>query len=57
MVAVPVCGMRIDTDDAAASVEYEGETYYFCSVACREAFVARPDSYGAVAMAGQPDMR
>jgi adenylate cyclase len=52
MVTDPVCGMRIDTDDAAATVEYEGETYYFCSEACREAFVAGPDSYGAVAMAG-----
>src|SRR5918996_3619695 len=52
MVTDPVCGMRIDTDDAAATAEYEGETYYFCSEACREAFVSGPDSFGAVAMAG-----
>src|SRR5919106_3146809 len=52
MATDPVCGMRIDTDDAAATAEYEGETYYFCSEACRQAFVAGPDSYGAVAMAG-----
>jgi adenylate cyclase len=51
MIIDPVCGMRIDTDDAAATAEYEGETYYFCSEACRDAFVAGPDSYGAVAMA------
>jgi adenylate cyclase len=52
MATDPVCGMRIDPDDAVATAEYEGETYYFCSEACREAFVAGPASYGAVAMAG-----
>jgi Cu+-exporting ATPase len=36
--------MRIDPDDAAATAEHEGETYYFCSEACRDAFVADPDS-------------
>jgi Cu+-exporting ATPase len=41
----PVCGMRVDPEDAAASVEYEGETYYFCSEVCRDAFVADPASY------------
>jgi YHS domain-containing protein len=45
MVTDPVCGMRIDPDDAAATAEYEGETYYFCSEACRDAFVADPGSY------------
>jgi Cu+-exporting ATPase len=45
MVTDPVCGMRIDTDDAAATGEYEGKTYYFCSQACHDAFVADPTSY------------
>ena len=45
MVTDPVCGMRIDPDDAAASEEYEGTTYYFCSLACRDAFRADPASY------------
>jgi adenylate cyclase len=40
----PVCGMRIDTADAAASAEYEGETYYFCAQMCHDAFVADPAS-------------
>jgi adenylate cyclase len=44
MVTDPVCGMRIDTADAAASVEYEGETYYFCSTLCRDAFLSDPAS-------------
>src|SRR5215218_6279391 len=30
-VTDPVCGMEIDTDAAAASEEYQGKTYYFCS--------------------------
>jgi adenylate cyclase len=40
MATDPVCGMRIDMDDAAATAEYEGTTYYFCSQACHDAFVA-----------------
>ena len=46
MVTDPVCGMRIDPDDAAATVEHDGETIYFCSEACRDAFVADPEAYG-----------
>ena len=45
MVTDPVCGMRIDPDDAAATVEHDGKTYYFCSEACRDAFIADPDAY------------
>ncbi len=39
MVVDPVCGMRIDTDDAVATAERDGQTFYFCSLACRDAFV------------------
>jgi P-type Cu+ transporter len=45
MVTDPVCGMRIDSDDAAATADYEGTTYHFCSESCHDAFVADPDSY------------
>ena len=41
----PVCGMEITAEDAADSVEYEGETYYFCSPGCRAAFEAAPERY------------
>ena len=41
----PVCGMQIDSDDAAASEEREGRTYYFCSQACYDAFIGDPGSY------------
>jgi adenylate cyclase len=57
MVIDVVCGMRIDREDAAATAEYEGETYYFCSEACREAFEAGPDSFGTVSMAGVEEDR
>jgi Cu+-exporting ATPase len=45
MATDPVCGMRVDTDDVASTAEYEGETYYFCSEVCREAFLADPTLY------------
>jgi Cu+-exporting ATPase len=41
----PVCGMEIDPSSAAASEEHEGQTFSFCSQACRQAFVADPDAY------------
>jgi YHS domain-containing protein len=47
MVTDPVCGMRIDPDDAAATAEHEGKTYFFCSEACRDRFEADPASYAA----------
>jgi Cu+-exporting ATPase len=45
MVIDPVCGMRIEEDDAVATAEHEGATYHFCSQACHDAFVADPASY------------
>ena len=45
MVTDPVCGMRIDDGDAAVTADHDGVTYYFCSQACHEAFVADPASY------------
>jgi FtsP/CotA-like multicopper oxidase with cupredoxin domain/YHS domain-containing protein len=45
MVTDPVCGMRIDPDDAAATAEHEGTTYYFCSQPCHDTFMANPSSF------------
>lgn len=45
MVEDPVCGMRIDPDDAAATAEHAGERYYFCSQTCHDAFVSDPQRY------------
>ncbi|NNF11798.1 MAG: YHS domain-containing protein [Gemmatimonadetes bacterium] len=41
----PVCGMEIDSEDAVASAEHEGVTYYFCSQDCKEAFDEDPEDY------------
>ena len=38
----PVCGMTVDTADAAHSAIHEGVAYFFCCSGCREQFVADP---------------
>jgi len=43
----PVCGMSVDPMTAAASMEHEGQTYYFCSEGCHQSFAAAPSSYVA----------
>jgi YHS domain-containing protein len=47
MVVDPVCGMRIDSEEAAATIDHEGKTYSFCSQACHDAFQADPGAYAA----------
>jgi Cu+-exporting ATPase len=46
LVTDPICGMRIDRDQAAATASRDGEDHYFCSNSCRDQFVgglaARP---------------
>ena len=44
-VSDPVCGMTIESDEAAATERHEGQTYYFCSVHCRDVFKAEPARY------------
>lgn len=41
----PVCGMEIEPEDAVATSEHEGETYYFCSRDCKESFDESPEDY------------
>jgi Cu+-exporting ATPase len=41
----PVCGMTVNPRAAAGAYGYEGQTYYFCSNACREKFAAVPAKY------------
>ncbi len=38
MVTDPVCRMAIEKETAAATVEHEGQTYYFCSKGCAREF-------------------
>ena len=39
-----VCGMDVDPKDAAGKVEYQGKTYYFCSLDCKQKFEKAPNS-------------
>jgi Cu+-exporting ATPase len=41
----PVCGMDIDPATAAGKSEYNGQTYYFCSLGCKKAFDENPEKY------------
>jgi len=39
----PVCGMR--TDDDGPSAQFDGETYHFCSTACKRSFENAPREF------------
>ena len=41
----PVCGMEVTYETAQARTEYDGQTYYFCSIDCKEAFDRSPETY------------
>jgi Cu+-exporting ATPase len=41
----PVCGMTVDPDSAAASYQYNGRTYYFCSTHCLHKFRRDPERF------------
>ncbi|MDP2309676.1 MAG: heavy metal translocating P-type ATPase, partial [Pseudomonadota bacterium] len=45
LVRDPVCGMQVDPARAAATAEYGGTTWHFCSARCHEKFVAEPARY------------
>ena len=47
MATDPVCGMQVDEAGGTRSVEYAGETYYFCSEGCLRRFDAEPDLFTA----------
>lgn len=41
----PVCGMMIEKQDAVATADYRGKTYYFCSEDCKVEFQENPEDY------------
>lgn len=45
MAKDPVCQMDVDPKDAAAQSKYQGQTYYFCAVGCKQKFDAEPGRY------------
>ncbi len=42
----PICGMQVDPDTAAGTSVYQGRTYYFCSIRCKETFDRNPRAHG-----------
>lgn len=44
-VTDPICGMKIDSDKAAAKQTVEGQDYFFCSAECHGKFLANRDRY------------
>jgi Cu+-exporting ATPase len=41
----PVCGMIVKTDEAAGRSEYQGKSYFFCTVSCKERFDRSPQTF------------
>jgi Cu+-exporting ATPase len=50
----PVCGMKVDPAKAAASIEYEGATFYFCSQGCAAKFRVGPEKYAPAKSVAAP---
>ncbi|MEA2490072.1 MAG: P-type Cu+ transporter [Acidobacteriota bacterium] len=42
----PVCGMTVDPATAAGSSRIGDETFYFCSLSCKQKFNADPSAFG-----------
>ena len=45
MATDPVCKMEVEESKAAATVTYQGKTYYFCAFGCKQAFEKDPEKY------------
>ncbi len=45
MAIDPVCNMEINEADAAATSQYNGQTYYFCSEGCKRQFDQNPSQF------------
>ncbi len=41
----PVCGMQVNEKTAAGKSEYQGKTYYFCSIGCKRTFDQSPSKF------------
>jgi P-type Cu+ transporter len=41
----PVCGAPVDPLTTIYTSEFQGQTYYFCSAACKEQFDMNPTAY------------
>jgi len=50
----PVCGMVVDPSKAAATAEYQGTTFYFCSEGCAAKFRTAPEKYRQNSLSSSP---
>jgi len=41
----PICEMKVKGEPVAATFEFEGKTYGFCSVYCKESFEKEPKKH------------
>ncbi len=41
----PVCGMDVEPDEAAGQSDFQGNTYYFCSIECKRKFDQNPQAF------------
>jgi len=41
----PVCGMQVTRETAGGQSTYQGQIYYFCSMADKETFDKNPEKY------------
>jgi YHS domain-containing protein len=54
MAIDPVCNKNVEPYQAAARVDYQGATYYFCSNVCHKVFTAAPEKYAKKIESGLP---
>lgn len=50
----PICGMQVETAQAAVSVERDDALVYFCSEHCRDRFAAAKDPVATPALREPP---
>jgi YHS domain-containing protein len=48
MAIDPICKMEVEESKAAATYEYKGKKYFFCSSGCKEKFAKEPEKFIAV---------
>jgi Cu+-exporting ATPase len=53
----PVCGMTVDPNKAAATAEYDGQPYYFCSKGCATKFQQNPTKFLATTATASTEQR
>jgi len=45
MARDPVCGMEVDERELAATSQFQGRTFQFCSIDCKKKFDQNPEEY------------